>query len=98
MCALTVIRKPGTDAAVAAIVLLLDSHRFDGADIAAVLYAAHEAMCDSEYQRYGSADIEGLADTITREIKAHATECGEQPSYWPALDLAFLNIRSEVAA
>ena len=96
MSALTPTRKPGTDATIAHIVALLDAYRFDGADIATVLYAAHGAMCDSPYMDFGSVNLEDVADTMSQEIRSHESEV-EAPSCGPMPDMSFLNIRRSAA-
>ena len=93
MSALTPIRKPLTDAVRIQIIALLDAHRVDnGAAMADLLYAAHGAMCDSEYMNYGSVNLEDVADTMNKEIRSHESEV-ETPSCWPMPDMSFLNIR-----
>lgn len=98
MSALTTIRKPGTDQALAEILSLLQSHRFEGADAVAVLYELHASIVDSDYMGFGSVSLEDVADRMGREVRAFGQDCSHRvrrplPVWFPSLNLNNLNIR-----
>jgi len=82
------IRKPGNDAARDLILRTLKAHRFEGKDIAAMLYEAHEAMIGSQYMLHGSVDLEVVADTMSEEITTTALE-NEAEDYFERTSRAF---------
>ena len=98
MSALTTIRKPGTDQALAEILSLLQSHRFEGADAVSILYELHGSLVDTDYMQFGSVSLEDVADTVSREVRDFGQDCSHRvrrpmPDWFPSLNLNNLTIR-----
>lgn len=78
MSALTQQRRGATDGDTHNIVSQIQRLRMEGSDVEAVISALHDALDGSEYQKYGSVDLDDIAGRIGAEIIAHMPDA----KYW----------------